>query len=888
MVNILYTVVIYPITQIIEFVFVVSQKIFKETGISVIAISAVISILCLPLYAVAEKWQQRERDTQKRLAPGIAKIKAVFKGDEQYMILSTFYRQNHYHPVYALRSTFGLLIQIPFFIAAYSYLSNLEALKGASFLFIHDMGAPDKLAHTASFSFNILPVAMTIINIAAGAVYLRGFPIKDKVQLYGMALIFLLLLYNSPAGLVLYWTLNNVFSFFKNLYYKISLKSKNLLLRAVITFFCLLFSIYIFISYTNMRGRTLALLSAVIGAFPWIWSLLRKWSKKLPKMAHTSKEICTGFLVSFAVLWVLTGFFVPSLLIAASPQEFSFIDNYTTPLYFIFNTASQAFGFFIFWPVCLYLLFSDSTKTGFYFAGIVLCAAALCNVFLFSGGYGIISVDLVFANGRPTHNFTEIAGNIAALLVLACLVTILASAKLKKLLIITLSCALFALAGITAVNLFSIAREYRRMSEYYTKPDPQTSVNSLFRMSKTGINVVIIMLDRAISTYVPYIMEESPELREKFSGFSYYPNTVSFAGYTSPGATPIFGGYEATPEEMNKKDTIPVAEKHDQALLMLPRIFSENQYEVTVTDPPYAGYNQVSDLSIYDSLQNVHATITDSVYTDLWIDEHGLNLPSQSAVLKRNILWYSFFKIFPLAFREGLYAFGNWCAPVEGHSLRLTLNGYAVLDYLPKLTEISETKQNTLLLMVNNTTHEGSLFQTPEYRPQLPLTNTGAGPFKNNESYHTNAASLKRLADWFDLLKAEGLYDNTRIILVSDHGPERNYVLKIDLPFNVEQFNAFLMVKDFNASGSLQTDMAFMSNADVPVIALRGLVENPVNPYSGNKITDESKKHPLYIALSESMQLGDATGTQIMLNHKKNYYVHDNIFNPANWEKVEK
>ncbi|WP_162505032.1 hypothetical protein, partial [Treponema endosymbiont of Eucomonympha sp.] len=87
MLNALYTVVIYPLTQIIEFVFVFSQKVFKETGWSVAAVSAAISVLCLPLYAVAERWQQTERGAQKRLKPKVDKIRAVFAGDERYMIL---------------------------------------------------------------------------------------------------------------------------------------------------------------------------------------------------------------------------------------------------------------------------------------------------------------------------------------------------------------------------------------------------------------------------------------------------------------------------------------------------------------------------------------------------------------------------------------------------------------------------------------------------------------------------------------------------------------------------------------------------------------------------------------------------------------------------------
>ena len=198
MADIIYTLIIYPIIQILEFTFLFSHKLFKEYGISVIFISLVISVLCLPLYTVAEKWQQIERDTIKKLKPKVDKIKKVFKGDEQYMILSTYYRQNNYHPIFALRSTFGLLFQIPFFIAAYSYLSHLEIIKNAPFLFIGDLSAPDALLSFGSITVNVLPVVMTLINCISGVVYSKGLPPKDKIQIYGIAFIFLILLYNSP------------------------------------------------------------------------------------------------------------------------------------------------------------------------------------------------------------------------------------------------------------------------------------------------------------------------------------------------------------------------------------------------------------------------------------------------------------------------------------------------------------------------------------------------------------------------------------------------------------------------------------------------------------------------------------------------------------------
>jgi hypothetical protein len=53
-------------------------KVFKHTGLSVVSVSIAVSILCLPLYAVAEKRQQLERNIRKKLKPKIDKIKAVF------------------------------------------------------------------------------------------------------------------------------------------------------------------------------------------------------------------------------------------------------------------------------------------------------------------------------------------------------------------------------------------------------------------------------------------------------------------------------------------------------------------------------------------------------------------------------------------------------------------------------------------------------------------------------------------------------------------------------------------------------------------------------------------------------------------------------------------
>lgn len=119
------------------------------------------------------------------------------------MIISTYYRQNHYHPLYALRGVFPLLIQIPFFIAAYHFLSDLNLLHGASFLFFEDLGKQDALLQIRSQSFNILPIIMTVINMISATIYTKGFSVKEKLQLYVMVLLFLCC-YTSPRPVLFF------------------------------------------------------------------------------------------------------------------------------------------------------------------------------------------------------------------------------------------------------------------------------------------------------------------------------------------------------------------------------------------------------------------------------------------------------------------------------------------------------------------------------------------------------------------------------------------------------------------------------------------------------------------------------------------------------------
>ena len=126
--DILGTLFIKPLQLLFEVVFVMANRVVGDPGLAIIALSLAMNFLVLPLYRRADAMQEEERETELRLHKGVAHIKKTFRGDERMMMLQTYYRQNNYKPTYVLKGATSLFLEIPFFIAAYAFLSNLELL----------------------------------------------------------------------------------------------------------------------------------------------------------------------------------------------------------------------------------------------------------------------------------------------------------------------------------------------------------------------------------------------------------------------------------------------------------------------------------------------------------------------------------------------------------------------------------------------------------------------------------------------------------------------------------------------------------------------------------------------------------------------------------------
>jgi arylsulfatase A-like enzyme len=164
--------------------------------------------------------------------------------------------------------------------------------------------------------------------------------------------------------------------------------------------------------------------------------------------------------------------------------------------------------------------------------------------------------------------------------------------------------------------------------------------------------------------------------------------------------------------------------------------------------------------------------------------------------------------------------------------------------------------------------------------------------FFDEEHYHVNMAVFLLLGKWFSFLKENGVYDNTRIIIVADHGAGNvlmNYPQNIRLPngSNLCSFNPLLMVKDFNALGDFKADDSFMTNADAPLMALEKIIENPVNPFTGLPLQSD-KANGINIATISPLNSHDHSKYQYRISSNQWLHVRDNIFNPENWKGMSK
>jgi YidC/Oxa1 family membrane protein insertase len=176
------------------------HSVLQNWGWSIVALVMLLKIAFYWLNAKAYASMAK----MKAVNPKIMEMRERLKDNPQQMQqeMMRIYREEKVNP---MGGCFPILIQIPVFIALYwVLLSSVEMRNAPWILWIHDLSTPDP--------FFILPVFMTLTTLLQTALNpAPPDPLQAKMMWF-MPLIFSVMFFFFPAGLVLYWITNNVLS----------------------------------------------------------------------------------------------------------------------------------------------------------------------------------------------------------------------------------------------------------------------------------------------------------------------------------------------------------------------------------------------------------------------------------------------------------------------------------------------------------------------------------------------------------------------------------------------------------------------------------------------------------------------------------------------------
>ena len=1006
----IFEIILSPFVFIIKQLFEFSYGLTDNYGIAIILLSFFISALLLPVFILIEKAKKKDDIVKRKMQPLVDEIKRVYKGQERYYYLKTLNRQHNYSPFKALVPILSLLLQIPFFIAAYQFLENLEVLKGVSFWFISDLSLADGFLGGVHF----LPIAMTLVNLLTAYFYTRNGNKTELKQMLIVAFVFLILLYSLPAALLLYWTMNNVFSFFrlfitnpdvfKNRNTKkgyplllfIKRDKRKVVINSIIVFIPLLiFSVAMQWNWARLhtfdgfyaRIVLSILISAVIAFFIVIVKNIINIYKELilnpeisPKYFFSlifvaiyfyiaSRFYYTGINLQFAYISLVAilivqyvGFFyikrylknnnnislkislIPVLLLSLlqilnivlslfekkydvvvfdiqmvgdypllTSIKFAIVSSLIIVFYYLkqikleklkpnysfsifFLSILYILGSIFFWnPLITFSSFPDAFEYSaidilneniLYFSilmaffilvfvfiprkikpiilvlSVVISIMSFVNTTITPIDLGSLQINKYLEASNLAASFSQYIIELALFLVTIYIIVFSFTNKHSAKVLL----GLFLLNGIL---IFQSLEKSLSTDRFFHKKDFLSGMEHIMNFSKTEENIILIIPDMLQGWNMDKILKENPNLNNELNGFVWYPNTLSISRLTNTSMPAIFGGYECTPDKLDLDKEHTIKEKMTSIVNTFVNKAKSTGAMVTSNKLPYTSIEEV-DLDVFIPYWSKKWDVFNNKLSI------GKNVDDGYTILIENALLYSI----PLIMKPEVYNKGTWFDKYKEKS-KININTWIAKRYnfiraLPYISS-AESKKPTYSIVYSFTTHY----------PWNTIDDNGV-LHEDTSPYSTNEWFIITINKWFDWMKKNDVYDNTKIIIVSDHGvPYERFMDKIDfeIPFkNINDdvistgymlgLNPLLLVKDFNQKEQIKIDSRFMSNLDVNSI-----------------IFDKSNPTNSPIPKTRVLQGFISWWTSDLDNKKqfsidRSYFVKDNIFDGNNWKLV--
>ena len=181
-------------------------------GWTIIILTVIIKLLMWPV----TQMQLRSSKKMATIQEPLKLLREKYKDNPQKLQAETMklFKENRINPA---SGCLPAVIQIPIFIGLYYMLRSASEIRFQPFLWVKDLSMPDTVGYLGSFPINIMPLLMGVTMVVQMKV--TPMPSTDSAQqkiFMLMPFIFLFFCYNFPAALVLYWTVQNLFTIIQN------------------------------------------------------------------------------------------------------------------------------------------------------------------------------------------------------------------------------------------------------------------------------------------------------------------------------------------------------------------------------------------------------------------------------------------------------------------------------------------------------------------------------------------------------------------------------------------------------------------------------------------------------------------------------------------------
>lgn len=748
----LYYLFIYPLQQVLSFGLDQLYALTDNYGLSIIALSLLVNLFLLKVFLYTDQKAKEESELKDLLDTRIKAWKRVYSRAKLYAFTRTLYRQHSYHPIYALKGLLGLGLQLPFFWAMYEVIKSASYLDGVSFLWIGDLKAPDSV-EIFGLSVHILPLLMTLLTLI-NALY-SAKSLSAKIQGISIALLFLLLLYDMPSSLVLYWTCNMAFSLLKEVYK----------------------------SWVQAKSLKSSIDSSLTPSSPK--------DSSTPKPSHAQR---TSIALILSNLCLLACVFTPFGLYTSDLGSFSLTD--------IAPTLLSLCGFyllasFVLIYVCNHIFSLPKLATKI-IATLLLAVLllALSYTFIFVGDYGAMSF---FIFDRPVIA-TDTQKLIDYIAIPLAIILAIVLSRFQRAIIVAnkiLSIVLIASALIYASKAVLYLQKHSTIKHY------APAHSHILDFAKEHSNILVLILDRADGYTMHQIL--SDEQRAHFSGFIDFTNATSSNGSTLPTLASVIAGEYYVAYHINARQeplAIAIAQGYANTLNSFHKAgFDTRALLDFPTDPAHL-------YPILDSTRNI---LFDSPYRGLYISQDTQALPLNQ------LISFGIFRLSTFKLRRDVYRRGAWLfIPAHLHTNRsqpyYALRPISEMKALAERTTANATAP-TFTFIHNSITHNPYALNDQCSFDATDFGSPNDAVYGLPEGhYNSEKCALAWITQMLDRLKELGVYDNTQIFITADHGAQKTF-----LPTK-SKHHIPLFYKPLNAKGAMVQDSRLIANYDIPTI----------------------------------------------------------------------